>query len=52
MKKILTNRDIFQEYYWYYYGTGMHSNLSNTQSKNKKQLQKEVTGKIYNGQRG
>ncbi len=54
-KMTLTDRDIYQEYFWNYYGTGMYSKLFNAHSKKQKkqknQFKKKSLIKIYNGQR-
>ncbi len=50
-KMTLGDRDIYQEYFWNYYGTGVYSKLFDTHSKKqKKQFKKKSQINTSNGQ--
>ena len=52
-KMTLTDRDIYQEYFWNYYGTDKYYKLFNAHSKKqKKQFKKKLVINVYNGQPG
>jgi len=50
-KMTLTDRDIYQEYFWNYYGTSVYSKMLNAHSKKqKKQFKKKSLINKYNEQ--